>query len=132
MIEGTMANMIAGMLKNGVMDFYDELLNLLYLFTCVHVSQTMWCILPIIYEMFQEDGSDFFNGQWLLCHIIYSVICSYAPVATQCIYYLFILCQIYHPCKFLAPYASWFLIYDHKYFHEKLAQLQLQITVLRW
>jgi len=59
-----MANMIAGMLKNGVMDFYDELLNLLYLFTCLNVSQTMWCILPIIYEMFQEDGSDFFNGKW--------------------------------------------------------------------
>ena len=62
MLEGTMANMIAGMLKNGVMDFYDELLNLLYLFTCVGVSETMWCLMPIIYEMFQQDGSDFFNG----------------------------------------------------------------------
>ena len=62
MLEGTMATMIAGMLKNGVMDFYDELLNLLYLFTCVGVSETMWCLLPIIYEMFQQDGSDFFNG----------------------------------------------------------------------
>lgn len=61
MLEGTMANMIAAMLKNGVMDFYDELLNLLYLFTCVGVSDTMWCLLPIIYEMFQQDGSDFFN-----------------------------------------------------------------------
>ena len=75
MIEGTMANMIAGMLKNGVMDFYDELLNLLYLFTCVHVSQTMWCILPIIYEMFQEDGSDFFNGQLLDTLTVYHTKC---------------------------------------------------------
>ncbi|CAI8028552.1 Importin-7 [Geodia barretti] len=60
-MENTMFNMIAAILQNGVMDFYEEMLSLMDLFTTSSVSPQMWQLLPIIYDTFCRDGFDFFS-----------------------------------------------------------------------
>jgi hypothetical protein len=60
-MENTMFNMIATILQNGVMDFYEEMLSLMDLFTTSSVSPQMWQLLPIIYDTFSRDGFDFFS-----------------------------------------------------------------------
>jgi hypothetical protein len=60
-METAMIATIAAILQNGVMDFYEEMLSLLDLFTTVTISPHMWQLLPIIYDTFTRDGFDYFS-----------------------------------------------------------------------
>lgn len=67
-------------------EFYEEILSLAHSLTCQQVSPQMWQLLPLVYEVFQQDGFDYFTGlclqkyQGSYCISILSqrhVICSH-------------------------------------------------------
>ncbi len=43
-------------------EFYEEILSLAHSLTCQQVSAQMWQLLPLVYEVFQQDGFDYFTG----------------------------------------------------------------------
>ena len=44
-------------------DFYEEVLSLIYSLTSGQVSNHMWEVFPMIYQMFKKDGIDYFTGK---------------------------------------------------------------------
>ena len=46
-----------------VADFYEEVLSLIYSLTSGQVSNHMWEVFPMIYQMFKKDGIDYFTGK---------------------------------------------------------------------
>eukprot|EP00731_Ephydatia_muelleri_P006493 Em0003g741a len=60
-MEGTLMDMMALVLQNGVLDFYEEMFALLDLFTTLSVSPRMWLMLQVIYEAFGRDAFDCFT-----------------------------------------------------------------------
>jgi hypothetical protein len=70
-METTMVNMIATILQNGVMDFYEEMLSLMDLFTSLSVSPQMWQLLPILFDVFTRDGFDFFSE---MMSVLYNLV----------------------------------------------------------
>ncbi len=44
------------------LDYYEEMLMLMDLFTSETISQQMWQAMGIIYEAFARDGFDYFTG----------------------------------------------------------------------
>lgn len=47
------------------LEFYEEILSLAHSLTCQQVSAQMWQLLPLVYEVFQQDGFDYFTGMGL-------------------------------------------------------------------
>ena len=47
-------------------DFYEEVLSLIYSLTSTQISQHMWQVFGMLYEMFQKDGIDYFTGEFIL------------------------------------------------------------------
>lgn len=47
-------------------EFYEEILSLAHSLTCQQVSPQMWQLLPLVYEVFQQDGFDYFTGMCIL------------------------------------------------------------------
>ena len=45
-----------------VAEFYEELLSLVGSLTSEAVSAPMWTVLPMVYDMFRNDGFDYFTG----------------------------------------------------------------------
>ena len=43
-------------------EFYEEILSLAHSLTCQQVSPQMWQLLPLVFEVFQQDGFDYFTG----------------------------------------------------------------------
>ena len=50
-LEGIVCKAIAHVLQNRIMDYYEEVLSLLYSVTCQQVSPAMWQALGLIYEV---------------------------------------------------------------------------------
>lgn len=48
-----------------ISEFYEEILSLAHSLTCQQVSPQMWQLLPLVYEVFQQDGFDYFTGTCL-------------------------------------------------------------------
>lgn len=48
------------------LEFYEEILSLAHSLTCQQVSHQMWQLLPMVYDVFQQDGFDYFTGSQLL------------------------------------------------------------------
>uniref|UniRef100_A0A672IY08 Uncharacterized protein n=1 Tax=Salarias fasciatus TaxID=181472 RepID=A0A672IY08_SALFA len=48
--------------------FYEEILSLAHSLTCQQVSKQMWQLLPLVYEVFQQDGFDYFTDMMPLLH----------------------------------------------------------------
>uniref|UniRef100_A0A8C8FS37 Importin N-terminal domain-containing protein n=1 Tax=Oncorhynchus tshawytscha TaxID=74940 RepID=A0A8C8FS37_ONCTS len=48
--------------------FYEEILSLAHSLTCQQVSQQMWQLLPLVFEVFQQDGFDYFTDMMPLLH----------------------------------------------------------------
>ncbi|XP_077995074.1 importin-7-like [Glandiceps talaboti] len=59
-IEGIVLSVIGTILQQNVMDFYEEVLSLVFSLTCSHISQHLWQVFFMVYDMFQKDGFDYF------------------------------------------------------------------------
>ncbi|XP_019855725.1 PREDICTED: importin-7-like [Amphimedon queenslandica] len=70
-METVLIGTIASIFQNGIMDYYEEMLTLLDLFTCESVSPIMWQVLGLIYEAFTRDGFDYFSE---MMGVIYNFI----------------------------------------------------------
>ena len=60
-LEGIVCQAIAHVLKHRIMDYYEEVLSLLFSVTCQQISEPVWSALQLIYEVFEDDGFDFFT-----------------------------------------------------------------------
>uniref|UniRef100_A0A671Q9N0 Importin N-terminal domain-containing protein n=1 Tax=Sinocyclocheilus anshuiensis TaxID=1608454 RepID=A0A671Q9N0_9TELE len=61
-LEGICLQVIGTVLQQHVLEFYEEILSLAHSLTCQQVSPQMWQLLPLVYEVFQQDGFDYFTG----------------------------------------------------------------------
>ncbi|XP_019742203.1 importin-7 [Hippocampus comes] len=67
-LEGICLQVIGTVLQQHVMEFYEEILSLAHSLTCQQVSPQMWQLLPLVYEVFQQDGFDYFTDMMPLLH----------------------------------------------------------------
>ncbi|CBY39595.1 unnamed protein product [Oikopleura dioica] len=67
-LEGIVCRAIAHVLANRIMDYYEEVLSLLYSITCNQVSAEMWQALELIHNVFNDDGFDFFTEMMPCLH----------------------------------------------------------------
>uniref|UniRef100_A0A8C9SZK7 Importin 7 n=1 Tax=Scleropages formosus TaxID=113540 RepID=A0A8C9SZK7_SCLFO len=67
-LEGICLQVIGTVLQQHVLEFYEEILSLAHSLTCHQVSPQMWQLLPLVYEVFQQDGFDYFTDMMPLLH----------------------------------------------------------------
>uniref|UniRef100_A0A8C2XV85 Importin 7 n=1 Tax=Cyclopterus lumpus TaxID=8103 RepID=A0A8C2XV85_CYCLU len=69
-LEGICLQVIGTVLQQHVLgkQFYEEILSLAHSLTCQQVSAQMWQLLPLVYEVFQQDGFDYFTDMMPLLH----------------------------------------------------------------
>uniref|UniRef100_A0A3Q2P367 Importin 7 n=1 Tax=Fundulus heteroclitus TaxID=8078 RepID=A0A3Q2P367_FUNHE len=67
-LEGICLQVIGTVLQQHVLEFYEEILSLAHTLTCQQVSPQMWQLLPLVYEVFQQDGFDYFTDMMPLLH----------------------------------------------------------------
>ncbi|TWW68026.1 Importin-7 [Takifugu flavidus] len=67
-LEGICLQVIGTVLHQHVLEFYEEILSLAHSLTCQQVSHQMWELLPLVYEVFQQDGFDYFTDMMPLLH----------------------------------------------------------------
>uniref|UniRef100_A0A8C2XPZ7 Importin 7 n=1 Tax=Cyclopterus lumpus TaxID=8103 RepID=A0A8C2XPZ7_CYCLU len=67
-LEGICLQVIGTVLQQHVLEFYEEILSLAHSLTCQQVSAQMWQLLPLVYEVFQQDGFDYFTDMMPLLH----------------------------------------------------------------
>ena len=53
-LEGIVCQAIAHVLQNRIMDYYEEVLSLLYSVTCTQISEPVWHALHLIYEVLTQ------------------------------------------------------------------------------
>uniref|UniRef100_A0A8C0AXU5 Importin 7 n=1 Tax=Buteo japonicus TaxID=224669 RepID=A0A8C0AXU5_9AVES len=59
---------IGTVLQQHVLEFYEEIFSLAHSLTCQQVSAQMWQLLPLVFEVFQQDGFDYFTDMMPLLH----------------------------------------------------------------
>lgn len=63
---------------NSLLEFYEEIFSLAHSLTCQQVSPQMWQLLPLVFEVFQQDGFDYFTGKvksaWKYLLFLYPVM----------------------------------------------------------
>uniref|UniRef100_A0A1A8FX38 Importin 7 n=1 Tax=Nothobranchius korthausae TaxID=1143690 RepID=A0A1A8FX38_9TELE len=67
-LEGICLQVIGTVLQQHVLEFYEEILSLAHSLTCQQVSPQMWQLLPLLYDVFQQDGFDYFTDMMPLLH----------------------------------------------------------------
>lgn len=67
-LEGIVLNVIGVILQRDIIDFYEELLSLIYSLTMSHITVHMWQVFGMLYEMFQKDGIDYFTDMMPALH----------------------------------------------------------------
>ncbi|XP_022089193.1 importin-7-like [Acanthaster planci] len=59
-LEGIVLNVVAVVLQNNVLDFYEEVMSLIFSMTCTHISPPLWQVFEMLYSTFETDGYDYF------------------------------------------------------------------------
>ncbi|CAN0425651.1 LOW QUALITY PROTEIN: importin-7-like [Lethenteron reissneri] len=67
-LEGICLQVIGVVLQQHVIEFYEEILSLAYSLTCQQISPQLWQLLPILFEVFQQDGFDYFTDLMPVLH----------------------------------------------------------------
>ncbi|XP_076472209.1 importin-7-like [Babylonia areolata] len=67
-LEGIVLKVIGIILQQNIMDFYEEVLSLIYSLTSGQVSTHMWMVFPMIFSMFKKDGIDYFTDMMPALH----------------------------------------------------------------
>nr|CAI5832904.1 unnamed protein product [Callosobruchus analis] len=61
MLEPTVLQVIAHVLQNEVQEFYEEVLALIFDLTSKEISQDMWKVFELLYQVFMKNGIDHFT-----------------------------------------------------------------------
>ncbi|XP_074661019.1 importin-7-like [Tubulanus polymorphus] len=67
-LEGIVLTVVEIILQQNVLEFYEEVLSLIYSLTCQQISPSMWLVFEKIHEMFQKDGFDYFTDMMPALH----------------------------------------------------------------
>lgn len=67
-LEAIVLSVVGTILQGNVMEFYEEVMSIIYSLTCTAISSHMWQVFHLIYEMFQKDGYDFFTEMMPALH----------------------------------------------------------------
>lgn len=59
-LEKKILQVVGVVLRNHVIDFYEEVFSLIFSMTCTHVSPPLWEVFYYLFETFAADGFDFF------------------------------------------------------------------------
>ncbi|XP_063677673.1 importin-7-like [Bolinopsis microptera] len=59
-IENILAELISTVLKGGIVDYYEEIFQMIQILTALRVTSVMWNVLFQMYEAFKNDGHDYF------------------------------------------------------------------------
>lgn len=59
---------IYAIIQNGMMDFYEELFSLVCTLTARQVDDSMWSLLGLLYDIFQNDAADYFTELMPVLH----------------------------------------------------------------
>jgi len=43
-------------------EFFEEMMSLVFNLTSERISERMWQTLPLLYDLFNKDNSDYFTG----------------------------------------------------------------------
>uniref|UniRef100_A0A2K5NQU2 Importin 7 n=1 Tax=Cercocebus atys TaxID=9531 RepID=A0A2K5NQU2_CERAT len=70
-LEGICLQVIGTVLQQHVLEFYEEIFSLAHSLTCQQVSPQMWQLLPLVFEVFQQDGFDYFTAYHLNVHFFF-------------------------------------------------------------
>ena len=47
-----------------ILDFYEEVMSLIFSMTCTHISPPLWQVFEMLYATFEQDGYDYFVGKF--------------------------------------------------------------------
>lgn len=72
-LEPIVLNIVSGILREGVSEFYEEAFSLIYSLCCERVSENMWQIFSIMYEAFERDAHEFFVDMMPVLHALITV-----------------------------------------------------------
>ncbi|CAB0029281.1 unnamed protein product [Trichogramma brassicae] len=67
-LQPIVLQVIAHIFNHSVMEFYEEALSLVYDLTGTTISEDMWKVLELMYELFQKDGFDYFTDMMPSLH----------------------------------------------------------------
>uniref|UniRef100_A0A224XHI9 Putative nuclear transport receptor ranbp7/ranbp8 importin beta superfamily n=1 Tax=Panstrongylus lignarius TaxID=156445 RepID=A0A224XHI9_9HEMI len=67
-IQPTVLQVIGHIFTQGVMEFYEEALSLVYDLTTKSISHDMWKVFELIYQVFEKDGYDYFTDMMPALH----------------------------------------------------------------
>ena len=67
-LERIVLPVIYAIIQNGMIDLYEELFSLICTLTARQISESMWSILSLIYEIFQNDAADYFTEMMPVLH----------------------------------------------------------------
>ena len=60
-VENILAELISTVLKGGIIDYYEEVFQMVQILTALRVSSVMWNVLFQIHEAFKNEGHDYFT-----------------------------------------------------------------------
>nr|BAN20938.1 importin 7 [Riptortus pedestris] len=67
-LQPTVLQVIGHIFTQGVMEFYEEALSLVYDLTTKSISPDMWKVFEIMYQVFEKDGFDYFTDMMPALH----------------------------------------------------------------
>ncbi|CAH1785309.1 unnamed protein product [Owenia fusiformis] len=67
-LEGIVLQVVVITLNQNVLEFYEEILSLIYSLTMGQISNNMWEVFAKLYEMFQKEGFDYFTDMMPALH----------------------------------------------------------------
>ncbi|XP_034942293.1 importin-7 [Chelonus insularis] len=67
-LQPTVLQVVAHIFGQSVIEFYEEALSLVYDLTGKFISEDMWKVLELMYQLFQKDGFDYFTDMMPALH----------------------------------------------------------------
>ncbi|XP_012286737.1 importin-7 [Orussus abietinus] len=67
-LQPTVLQVVAHIFGQSVMEYYEEALSLVYDLTVKTISEDMWKVLELMYQLFQKDGFDYFTDMMPALH----------------------------------------------------------------
>lgn len=56
------------------LEFFEEMLSLVFNLTSERISSRMWQTLPLLYDLFNKDNTDYFTGTFALVFHIHRAV----------------------------------------------------------
>lgn len=68
LLEPTVLQVVAHVLQNEDTEFYEEVLSLIYDLTSKHITEDMWRVFELLYQVFMKSGLDHFTDMMPSLH----------------------------------------------------------------